>query len=136
MELSGVTVTNEFEMSFLPGSLNASGIAIGDGFDMDGVSVLMVEDKDVVIAATEGSRKFASLIGIIFDEFFTGKEHSAELMGARGKRRGKVVVKIKDVRQGSRRRENNRKLGRAEVFGFLILMAKGSGNTGWQMFAD
>ena len=77
MKLSGMTVTKKFEMSFFPVSSNASGLAIGDGFGVDGVSVGMVKNKDIVIATTGGNRKFACLIGIGFDQFFTGKEHGA-----------------------------------------------------------
>jgi hypothetical protein len=108
---------------------------------VDRVGGLMVENKDVLIATTGGDREFASLIGIGLENGLIGKEHATEVMWLGQGRVGGIIVIIV-IRGGSnvvvikvgRDGRGSRAFGGAEVLGFLILVAKSSGNAGRKMF--
>ena len=63
-----------------PGIANASCLSVGKGNGVDGVGVLVVEDKDILIATTGDDGKLSSLIRVGFQDFFVGNEHAAEVM--------------------------------------------------------
>ncbi len=64
----------------LPGIPNACSLAIRNCDRMNGVRIVMIKDKKVVIAATRGDGKLASLIRVRFDEILLVRKHDAELM--------------------------------------------------------
>jgi transcriptional regulator of acetoin/glycerol metabolism len=53
-------------MGLLPCIADAGGLAIGDGNSMDGICVLMIENKDVMISTTGRDVEATSLIRIGF----------------------------------------------------------------------
>ena len=64
MKLGRMALAYEKFMSLFPGMMNAGGFAIWDGNSMDRVCVMMVEEKNVLIAMTRLNREFPSLVGI------------------------------------------------------------------------
>ena len=51
-------------MNLFPGIMNDGGFAIWDSNGIDLVCVMMVEEKNVLIAMTRLNREFPSLVGI------------------------------------------------------------------------
>ena len=64
MKLGRMTLAYEQFMSPFPGMMNAGGFAIWDGNCMDQVCVMMVEEKNALIAMTRLNREFFSLFRI------------------------------------------------------------------------
>jgi len=62
VDVRRMAMADQGSVDALPGIANAGSLAIGDGCRMDGIGVVMVEDKDVVIAAAGGDREFACLV--------------------------------------------------------------------------
>ena len=50
-----------------PGVTDASGLAIGECDGMDRIGVLVVQNKDVVVATAGSDREFSCLIGVGFE---------------------------------------------------------------------
>jgi hypothetical protein len=63
-----------------PGVTNGSSLLVGKGHGVDRVGVLVVQNKNVQIAATGGNWKVASLIRIGLEDFLVGEQHAAEVM--------------------------------------------------------
>ena len=57
-------MTDQGSVEAVPGIANAGSLAIGDGCRMDGIGVVVVEDKNIMIATAGGDGEFSSLIGI------------------------------------------------------------------------
>jgi hypothetical protein len=57
-----MTVVNEVSVCPFPCGANTGSLAIRKGLGMDGIGILMIHDKNIMIAATEQDRKPASLI--------------------------------------------------------------------------
>ena len=66
VHVRGMTLVDKDFVCGLPSVANSGSLAIWNGHCMDGVCVLMVKDKDVVVATTGWCMKFAGLIGIGF----------------------------------------------------------------------
>ena len=49
---------------------------------MNRVGVIVVKDKNIVIAATGDGRNFTSLIGIIFEDILGWNQHGADVVSA------------------------------------------------------
>ncbi len=79
-------------VSMFPRIAYAGSFAIENGNGVDGIGVLMVENKDVVIATTGGDVKTTGLIRVGFQQSVIGQEHDSKLMGTRRKRRSKIIV--------------------------------------------
>ena len=62
MESWSMALSNEDFVGLLPGIADAGGLTIGKRLGMDGVGVLMIENKDVVIAPTGRDGKASGLI--------------------------------------------------------------------------
>ena len=58
-----MALANKLFVSFLPSVANSGSLTIGDGRRMDGIRVLMIENKDIIIAATGRRRKSSCLVG-------------------------------------------------------------------------
>ena len=58
-----MALANKLFVSFLPSVANSGSLTIGDGRRMDGIRVLMIENKDVSTAATGRCRKSSCLVG-------------------------------------------------------------------------
>ena len=63
MELGAEAATLEKAKDCFIGVFNGGLFAIGDWFSMDGVAVIIVEDKDVVVATGGWNYKTAGLVG-------------------------------------------------------------------------
>ena len=116
----------------LPCIADAFGFAIGDGDGVDGVGILMIEDKEIIFATAGGDVEMTSLIRIGLQKRLIVEKHDSNLMGARLELRGKKAI---GGGRGERRERNNRTSG-TNVFGLLILMTKCSSKGLWEMFAD
>ena len=112
----------------LPCVANAGSLAIGNGNRVDGVGVLMVEDKNIIIPTTGGDVEATSLIGVGFQELLMAEEHGSNVMGARLQGWRKI-----DVHGGC---DGRKRASGTNILGLLILMAKGSGNRFREMFAN
>ena len=51
-------------MGGFPGVADASGLAIGNGDSVNRIGVMVVKNKNIIVATAGGNRKFASLIGV------------------------------------------------------------------------
>ena len=51
-------------MRLFPGAANASGFAIWDGDSVNGIRVLVIEDKKIVVATTGRDMEATCLIGV------------------------------------------------------------------------
>ena len=58
-----------------PGIVDADGLTIRNGNHMNGVGVVVVKDKNIIVASTGRNRKAAGLIGIRFDDLGFFKQH-------------------------------------------------------------
>ena len=52
-----MAVLHQLFVSLLPGIADARSFAIGDGNSMDGVGILVIQDKDVILPRLEGTWK-------------------------------------------------------------------------------
>jgi hypothetical protein len=90
-------------MSGEPSVTNAGNFASRDRDGMNGVGILVIHDKDVMVTATGGDRKETGLVRVRLEDCLFGDEHSANLMGAGVQWRSKVEVGIgeSERRKGS-----------------------------------
>lgn len=93
VKIGRMTVLNEFFVNRLPSIANAGSLAIGNGDSMNGVGIVVVEHKNVVVTATGRNRKAAGLIGVGLDEVLFVEEKSEELMTGDIKRRFEVGIR-------------------------------------------
>jgi hypothetical protein len=89
-----MTLMHKYVVCLLPCIADAGSFAIGNGDGMDGVCVLMVEDKNIIIPTTGGDVEATSLIGVGFLEMLMVEKHGSNVMGARLKLWGKVNVQV------------------------------------------
>ena len=82
----------EYLVSGFPCIADAGGLSIGKGDGMNGVGVLVIQDKNVVVTTTGRDGKFACLIRVRFEKCFLGNKGSANLMGSWFKCRCNVGV--------------------------------------------
>ena len=68
VEIGRMAVVNKKFVGLLPGIANASCLAIRNGNGMNGIGVLMVENKNIIIPTTGGDVETTSLIGIGLQE--------------------------------------------------------------------
>jgi hypothetical protein len=80
MELRSVTLVHKGLVNGFPGSADACCLSIWNGDGMNGIGVLMVEHKDVVVATTGRNREATGLVGVAFQNGLIAKEHYTELM--------------------------------------------------------
>jgi hypothetical protein len=62
-----MTLLDEYLVSGFPCIADAGGLSIGKSDGVNGVGVLVIQDKDVVVAAIGRDGKFACLIGVGFE---------------------------------------------------------------------
>ncbi len=116
-----MAVMNKKFVGLLPGIANAGGLAIRNGNGVNGIGVLMVENKNIIISTTGGDVETTSLIRIgLQEERLMGKQQNRNLMGARLKLRGNV-----DVEVGGKNETSG-----TNVLSLLILMTEGSSKGG------
>ena len=87
-------------VSLLPGIADARSFAIWDGNSMNGVGILMIQDKDVIVATAGGDVETTSLIRVGLQDRLIVEKCDGYLMGARLGWRGNVDV---GVGNGNRR---------------------------------
>jgi hypothetical protein len=101
VQVNWVTLEPKSLVDRFPGITNTGCFPVGKCNSVDGVGVLVVQDKYVMIAATGGNRELAGLIRVGLQYGLLGKEHAANVMrfgnsGSRSiisvRRRGNVIV--------------------------------------------
>jgi hypothetical protein len=121
-------------VSLFPGMADTGGFAIGNGNGMDGVSVLMVEDKNVVVATAGRYWETTGLVGVGLQMMLVVKEYDGNFMRTGRKLWGNVgFVVIDDDGFEGRRSRGSRG---AKIFCFLILVAKCRGKRFLKMLGD
>ena len=123
-----MTVSYKILVCFFPGFADTGSLAIGYSFGVDCVGIVMIQHKNVVVAATGGDREASRLIQVRAEEVTFGKKHDTQLMGRRFEWWFQIFV------DGGRKMK--RGLGRSNVLSFLILMAKSSSNALGQVLGD
>ena len=74
VQVRGMTLAHKQLVSGFPSFANTSGLPIRNSDGVNGVSVLMVEDKNVVVTATGRDVEATSLIGIGLEKGLIGKK--------------------------------------------------------------
>ena len=92
MQVGWMTMMTEVPMCLFPGIANTGSLAIRDWLGMNGIGILMIHDKNIMIAATGRDGKPASLVGVGLDEFLMEKKHGADLMTLGGGKRGRKII--------------------------------------------
>jgi hypothetical protein len=118
VELGCMALLDKRLVNRFPSITDASGLTIGNSNGMNSISIDVIEDKNVIIAATRRDGKAAGLIGVGFEKSVVFVERDENLMTRRGK--GGRQIRI----DRSERRKRKRNLGGTQVLGFLILMTK------------
>ena len=85
-------MVDEQFVGVLPCIADAFGFAIGDGDGVDGVGILMIEDKEIIFATAGGDVEMTSLIRIGLQKRLIVEKHDSNLMGARLELRGKKAL--------------------------------------------
>jgi hypothetical protein len=75
MEVGGMALMHEDLVGLFPGIADTGGFAIRNGHSMDGICVLMVKDKNVVVATAGGNRETTSLVRVGLQVLLIVKEH-------------------------------------------------------------
>jgi hypothetical protein len=117
VKLRSVTLAHELFVSLLPGVTDSGSLTIGNRYPMNGIGILMVKHKDVLMTTTGGDMKASCLVRVGFEEITFVKERGAQLMGWRGKGRSKILKSIGNRGLHSR---GGGGAGGAKIFGFLI----------------
>ncbi len=79
----------------LPGVPDGSGLPVGNGYRVDRVGVLVIQDEDVVVPTAGGNGETAGLIGEGFQGRLVIVEHGAELVRAGLQGRFEIGVDIR-----------------------------------------
>jgi hypothetical protein len=75
MEVGGMTLMHKNLVGLFPGITDTGGFAIRNGHSMDGICVLMVKDKDIVVATAGGNGEATGLIGVGLQVLLIVKDH-------------------------------------------------------------
>jgi hypothetical protein len=105
MKSGSVTLMNKCGMGGEPSITNAGTFTRRDSDGVNRVRVLMIKDKEVVVAATGRDRKKTGLIGVGPEDGLFWDEHGTNLMGSGVQWRSEVEVDVgeRDSRKGSSR---------------------------------
>ena len=90
---------------------------------MNGVGVIVVKNKNRMIAATRRNRKSTSLIGVRFHDMIFFEKHGKNMMTGRSKQWFEVWIGRCEWSIRSR------DFSRAQMLGFLILVTKNCSKT-------
>lgn len=130
MQVRWMALLDKFQMGGLPSSTDTGSLAIGNGNGMNGVGILMIENKNVLVAAAGGNGEATSLVGIRLEKFVFGEHHGIELMAFGFETWSEIGC------NGSRVGHGAQKFGGAEILGLLILVPQGSSNGLGKMFGN
>ena len=113
MQIRGMTVAQKQLVSGLPSISDAGGLPIRNGDSVNGVSVLVVENKNIIVTATGRDVEATGLVGIRFEERLVGKDHDGNLMSA-GASKGATSVSKSEAKssEGGIKRVERIDLGR------------------------
>lgn len=147
VQIRWVTLMKEGFMCLFPGIADAGRFAIGNSNSVNGVGILMIENKDVVVAATRRYGEATGLIRIRFEKTLVIKEHDGDSMRAWGevgleilgffiKVGGMVKGKVFFFGGGRKEIRRQRASSGTDVPGFLILMTEYGGDRCGKMLAD
>ena len=136
VEFGSMTAGEKTVVGRFPGIADAGSLAIGNGDGVNGVGVMVIKNKNIIVATAGGNRKLAGLIGIGFQEIGLSEERSTDVMGLWFDCGSKVEVgfgsqgRSHDFRSHRWSSEGGTRRG-AEIFCFLILVAEGCSDAGW-----
>ncbi len=108
-------------MGGFPGIADTGRFAIGNGNCMDGVGVLVVKYKDVVVATAGRDRETTGLIGVGLQMLLVVEDYDRHLMRT-GSELGSNVVVIVIIDDDGFRRSGGWKSRGSKILGFLILV--------------
>jgi hypothetical protein len=94
VQIGRMTLTSEQQVRLFPGIANASSFAIWDGNRVDGICVLLVQDKEIVVAATGRDMEATRLVRVRLEKCLMIKEGNANMVGAGLKRWGNVIIGV------------------------------------------
>ena len=95
MQIGGMAMAQKQLVSGLPSIADAGGLPIRNGDGVNGVSVLVVENKNIIVTTTGRDVEATSLVGIGLEKRLVGKEHDGNLMSARRKQGSNIDVGIR-----------------------------------------
>ncbi len=87
VKIWGMTLMDESLVSFFPGFADTGRFAIGNGDSMDGVGVLMVQNKNVIVPTAGGHREAAGLVRVGLQVLLIVKKDDRDAMRSRFKGR-------------------------------------------------
>ena len=131
MQVRGMGLAHKQLVSGLPSLADTSGLPSRNGNGVNGVGVLVVEYKNIIVTATGWDVEATSLIGIGLEKGLVGKEYDGNLMSAGRKQGSDIDVGVRSEGFGERSKPSG-----TNVLGFLILVAERSSNRFRKMFAD
>ena len=123
MQIRGMTLAHKQLVSGLPSLADTGGLPIRNSDGVNGVIVLVVEYKNVIVTATGRDVEATSLIGIGLEKRLVGKEYDGNLMSTGRKQGSNIDVEVRN--ESFRERKNP---SGTNVLGFLILVAERSSN--------
>jgi hypothetical protein len=123
MEFWGVAVMDEDLMSGLPSSANGTGFAIGNRDCMDGIRVLVVEHKNIIVSGAGGDMETTGLVGIGLEESVVRKKSGTDLMRTNIENGGNIRIVSGNI---DIERENGNVRSRSNISSFFILVAQSS----------
>ena len=124
VKLRCMALSDEACVGKFPSIADAGGFSIGDGSGMDRIGIVMIQNENVVVAATRRDREFASLVRIGFEKLLLRKYGSTNVVCVGFEHGSNVGIHI--GKDGQMRSTGD--CGGAQVLGFLILVAQGSGD--------
>ena len=95
MQIGGMAMAQKQLVSGLPSIADAGGLPIRNGDSVNGVSVLVVENKNIIVTTTGRDVEATSLVGIGLEKRLVGKEHDGNLMSAGRKEGSNIDVGIR-----------------------------------------
>ena len=113
MEIRRMALAQKQLVSGLPSIADAGGLPIRNGNSVNRVSVLVVENKGIIVTATGRDVEATGLVGIRFEERLVGKDHDGNLMSA-GASKGATSVSKSEAKssEGGIKRVERIDLGR------------------------
>jgi hypothetical protein len=123
VKIGGMTLGDERFMSRLLSFANASRLTIRNGCGVNGVGVMMTEDKNAVIAATGRNREPACLVRVGFHDLHFVEKHGKCVMARSIKGWFKIGFRCRECVS------SKESFGRTQMFGFLILMTEDCNET-------
>jgi hypothetical protein len=98
VEVWGMALVHKSLVGLFPGVADTGGFAIRNGDSMNGICVLMVKDKDIVVSTAGWNGEATGLIGVGLQVLLIVKEYDRNLMRSRFKCGGNIIINDDDLR--------------------------------------